>query len=113
MTYTDEFAARDERRVLLDERIDREYRFREPNDEDMARWRREAEELYPQLKGAAEKASELRRFLLENEVQELEQLRIASQQELERLDNPAWSYEESLEGFAKRFIEFIEKEETK
>jgi len=79
-----------------EEQLAKEYRFRE------------ACELYPHLEGVAEAVANSRRAQLAIEVEWREAELLKLKEEQVRLDEPDFSYSDSVSDFAERFIEWID-----
>ena len=80
MTYTDEFAERDERGLELERRIERYARF--GSDE----WRRRAVELYQQLKDIDKHERKHKRAMLQHEIDTAEAELSRLKEEMEGID---------------------------
>jgi len=78
MTYLDEFQRRDDAQHLYETRLDADAKVREwPSFEG-------AETTYPELKGMAEASREIKRSLLQDQIEWLESERVRLQEEMDQ-----------------------------
>ena len=77
-------------------------------------WYDEAAGIYTELKGSAEACRDSKRFLLRDHLAKLAAEEARLQEELVKLDEPEFVYEDAVVDFAQRFIDWINtKGETK
>ena len=100
-TPSERYTEREDTAHQYEQRLDRESRFRE------LERRKAAIETYQHLAGVEAAVKELRRVMLQEEIDWHEAERVRLQEEAERIDKPEWSYDDSLEDFTNRFLEFV------